>query len=511
MCKSNNAYWQALCSGCVTLRAYKTGSAGLKLTRFHSADNKAKVFVIIADYRYYPRLVFIYEILNKFCHTLKEITMIKRSHFYLLFVFVFLALFIITTPAKAAGLPENVIPGHYIVVFNDDVQMPGDAASDIARTHALGLGHIYRTAIKGFSAQIPTRRLALIRADSRVAYIEPDRMVQAIKGPPPGKGPGSGGGDTGSTPPPQVIPFGVDRVNADASPTANIDGIDDRVNADIAIIDSGISTKHPDLNRFAGVNFTSSGKSNGEDDNGHGSHVAGTAAAIDDGFGVVGVAPGARLWAVKVLDRKGSGFLSDVVAGIDWVTDRASEIEVANMSLGFAGYSTSFNTAISNSVSSGIAYVVAAGNSYKDANGYSPANHPDVITVSAISDTDGIPGWFGGLNSYGGRDRNEDGLDDGLDDYFAFFSNYGTAVDIAAPGVDILSTWKGSSYNTISGTSMAAPHVTGAAALYLSIYPATTPAELKAALIDNGISQGASDGFDGDPDSSPEPLLNGAI
>ena len=435
--------------------------------------------------------------------------MIKKARYFLLFAFLAFALIIITTPAKAQGIPENVIPGHYIVVFNDDVRLPGDAASDIARTHALGLGHIYRTAIQGFSAQIPTRRLALIRADSRVAYIEPDRTVQAIKGKPPGKG-GGGGGDSGAAPP-QVLPTGVDRAEADLSPTANIDGIDDRVDVDIAIIDTGISTKHTDLNRYVGVNFVSSGKSNGEDDNGHGSHVAGTTAALDNTIGVVGMAPGARLWAVKVLDRRGSGSLSGVIAGIDWVTGYASEIEVANMSLGFSGISAAFNTAISNSVAAGIAYVVAAGNSGKDANGYSPANHPDVITVSAITDTDGIGGGYGALSSYGAYDRNEDGILDGADDTFAFFSNYGSAVDIAAPGVDILSTWKGTGYNTISGTSMAAPHVTGAAAVYLSLYPATTPTQLKAALISGGTPQGAFDGFTNDPDSLPEPLLNGGI
>ncbi len=430
----------------------------------------------------------------------------KKRHLF--FAPSLLALLIFSLPAAAAGIPENVIPGHFIVVFYEEVTRPADAASDIAKEHALALGHTYRTAIKGFSAQIPAGRLARIKADPRVAYIEPDLMVHAIKGKPPGKG--GGGGDT-TSPPPQEIPTGVDRINAELSSAANIDGVDDRVDVDIAIIDSGISTRHSDLNRFAGVNFTFSGKSDADDDNGHGSHVAGTAAAIDNDTGVVGVAPGARLWAVKVLDRRGSGPLSGVIAGIDWVTARSSEIEVANMSLGFSGTSTAFNTAISNSVSTGIVHVVAAGNSARDAKGYSPANHPDVITVSAITDTDGTGGWYGGLSSYGGADRNNDNVDDGEDDTFAWFSNYGTVVDIAAPGVDILSTWKGDKYNTISGTSMAAPHVTGAAALYLSINPSATPAEVKGALIGNGISQGAFDGFAGDPDSTPEPLLNGAI
>jgi subtilisin family serine protease len=249
------------------------------------------------------------------------------------------------------------------------------------------------------------------------------------------------------------------------------------------------------------------GTKNGNDDNGHGTHVAGIAAAKDNGIGVVGVAPGARLWAVKVLDRNGSGFLSGVIKGVDHVTANAGAIEVANMSLG-GGNSQALNDAIKNSVAKGVVYVVAAGNSGIDASNTSPANSPDVLAVSAIVDTDGKCGKLGPSTSYGG------------DDTFASFSNYGSMVDIAAPGVNILSTYKGKTYATMSGTSMASPHVAGAVALYLAhnLKPADVAgaAAVRAAIIAAGVPQTApcssgdgNGGFTGDPDpaSNQEPLV----
>jgi subtilisin family serine protease len=171
---------------------------------------------------------------------------------------------------------------------------------------------------------------------------------------------------------------------------------------------------------------------------------------------VVGVAPGARLWAVKVLNDSGSGYISEIVAGIDWVTARASTIEVANMSLGCQCSSQALNDALTRSTNAGVVYVVAAGNSARDAATFSPANHPQVITVSAVADFNGTAG--GGAGATCRAD---------VDDTFADFSNFGSAVDLAAPGVCITSTWTGGGYATISGTSMATPHGSGAAALYI--------------------------------------------
>ena len=297
----------------------------------------------------------------------------------------------------------------------------------------------------------------------------------------------------------RLLPRGVNRVDGDLSSTLSGNGAGS-VNADIAIIDTGIRFDHPDLNVYAQKTFVS-GTSSANDDNGHGTHVAGIAAAKDNSIGVVGVAPGARLWAVKVLDSSGSGSISTIIKGIDYITQNAALIDVVNMSLGCECTSSSLNTAISNSVNAGVTYVVAAGNSGKNAASFSPANHPSVIAVSAIVDTDGKCGAKGISTSYGG------------DDTFSSFSNYGSVVDLAAPGVSIYSTYKGGSYATLSGTSMAAPHVTGAAAIYESLYPPITPSQ----QLSEAKSAGSNPAtpcqhpyhgyFTGDPDGYPEPLL----
>ena len=404
-----------------------------------------------------------------------------RISFVAVFVLVLTMAFSLTSSKSVNFAEAQKIPNQYIVVLKNNVVDPETVANDMALKHGLGKGQIYGHALKGFSAVIPDAVLEKVRNDPRVSLVEQDQVVQAFV---------------------QTLPTGINRVDADLSSTKSGDG-SGSVSVDIAIIDTGIDLIHPDLYVYKQKTFVKGTKS-ANDDNGHGTHVAGIAAAKDNSAGVAGIAPGAKLWAVKVLSRTGSGSMSNVIAGIDYVTANAGEIEVANMSLGCECTSTALNTAISNSVKAGVTYVVAAGNSGKDAATFSPANHPDVIAVSAIVDTDGKCGGLGPSTSYG------------TDDTFATFSNFGSVVDMAAPGVNIYSTYKSGTYATLSGTSMASPHVTGAAALYKANNPTATPAQVQDALKTLGIPQTKScdtalnngnGGFTGDTDGFPEPLV----
>lgn len=379
----------------------------------------------------------------------------------------------LTYSGQQAPARGQFIPGRYIVVLK-----PGATPESVSARYALRPEHTYTHALNGFAGAFPAEAVRRLLDDPQVEWIEEDQVVTIGA---------------------QTLPAGIDRVEADqnakvaAAKSAGL-GVD----VDIAIIDTGIDLKHPDLYVFKNVTFVS-GTKTGNDDNGHGTHCAGIAAARDNASGVVGVAPGARLWAVKVLDRNGSGTMSNVIKGVDYVTQYAGAIEVANMSLG-GGNSETLKTAIAKSVAKGVVYAVAAGNSAVDAANTSPANSPEVLCVSAIVDTDGIPGKKGPATSYG------------TDDSFASFSNFGGVVDIAAPGVDVLSTYKGGAYARMSGTSMASPHVAGAVALYLvnrtKPTSSTQVAEVRTAVSTAAFPQSSTDGFSGDPDSSAEPLLN---
>lgn len=285
----------------------------------------------------------------------------------------------------------------------------------------------------------------------------------------------------------------------------NVQSGPDGANVDIAVIDTGISLSHPDLNVYRNVTFVN-GTVNGDDDMGHGSHVAGVSAAKDNDMGIVGIAPGARLWALKVCDELGECDILDQIEGIEYAIQHADEIDVINLSLENPN-SPSLNKVIDEAVKAGLTVVAAAGNYGEDASNTTPANNPNVITVSAIADTDGVCGGIGpGVpEDVAGEPMN--------DDTFAYFSNFGPPVQIAAPGVGILSTLNGTGYGVDSGTSMAAPHVTGAAALFKIENPDSTPQEIRNMILDSSSTPdtvcdaGPQGYFAGDRDVLSEPLL----
>ena len=392
--------------------------------------------------------------------------------------------------AGDGGRPDDgVIPGAYIVTLADGVS-PWDVAAQHANEHAAVVDFVYDVALNGYAAHMSPRALERVLGDERVLSVVPDRVVSVDGKPdnPPGKktSPSDGGG--GSS---QAVPTGISRIGVPGIGTGA------SVAVDVAVIDTGVDLDHPDLNVVSsGKNCTT--ESSTDDGNGHGTHVAGTIGALDNATGVVGVAPGARIWPVKVLTSSGSGSSSSVICGINWVAANAGTIEVANMSLGGSAAEGTcrdggMHQAVCAAVANGVTFAVAAGNSAVDARGTAPASYDEVITVSALADFDGLPG---------GRARYTCRVDE--DDTFASFSNYGSDVDLIAPGVCIQSTWKAGGYNTISGTSMASPHVAGAAARYKALNPAASPASVKAALQSTGSLDW--DNRD-DRDSIKEPLL----
>ncbi|MFE3556501.1 PKD domain-containing protein [Streptomyces sp. NPDC059193] len=387
-------------------------------------------------------------------------------------------------PAQSQPAPQSAQRSNYIVTFKSSVENPAGVADQQARKLGGEVKSVYRNALKGYAATLPDSEVARLRSDPQVASVEPDQVARITE---------------------QTVPTGVQRVFADENPALDIDGVDDvRTDADIAVLDTGVDHDHPDLDvvgrtncayGFAGCDDNDNDQ-NLDDNHGHGTHVAGSAAAIDNGTGVVGVAPGARLWSVKVLNDSGSGSFSDIAEGLDWVAARSTTIEVVNMSLGCECTSDAISTAITNLVDKGVVVVVAAGNSSKNASTFFPANHPDVITVSALADFNGAPG--GGAPS---TCRAE------TDDTLADFSNFGSTVDIAAPGTCIYSTSLDGGYATLSGTSMASPHVAGAAAYYAALdNPAGRPDVMK--IRDDLLSTANSGWTDDSGDGIKEPLLD---
>ncbi|HET6353163.1 S8 family peptidase [Streptomyces sp.] len=331
----------------------------------------------------------------------------------------------------------TAIHNSWIVVLKDG----STRAADLGVTPKL----TYRSVLQGFSATMSGDKAAKLAADPRVAYVEQNATVRL--------------NDTQANP-----TWGIDRIDQRDLPLSKSYTYKTTAsNVNAYIIDTGIRTSHSEFGGRASVGTdTVGGGQNGQDCNGHGTHVAGTV-----GGRTYGVAKAVKLIAVRVLNCQGSGTTAGVIAGIDWVTAHAKKPAVANMSLG-GGVNTSLDNAVKKSIASGVSYAIAAGNGNflglpANACNYSPARVPEAITVGATDNTDRR----------------------------ASFSNYGTCLDLFAPGVNITSSWKDSdtATNTISGTSMATPHTAGVAALYLATHATATPAQVREAIV-NGATTG---------------------
>jgi subtilisin family serine protease len=332
---------------------------------------------------------------------------------------------------------QSKVENSYIVVLKNNSNASGNARA-AERSTGGKVGFVYNNALKGYSIQLPpqasTRALEALRNNPNVEFIEEDKEVYAL------------GTQTNAT-------WGLDRIDQQSLPLDGLYNYENTAgNVTAYILDTGINYSHTDFSGRASFGFDAYG-GDGTDCDGHGTHVAGTV-----GGDTWGVAKNVQLVAVRVLDCNGSGTYSGVIAGIDWVTANASGPSVANMSLG-GGFSSSLNTAVKNSVEAGITYAVSAGNENTDACTKSPASTQEAITVGSTSSSDAR----------------------------SSFSNYGSCVDIFAPGSGITSAWIGSNSATatLSGTSMAAPHVAGVAALYLQTNTAASPADVYTALFNN--------------------------
>jgi subtilisin family serine protease len=346
-----------------------------------------------------------------------------------------------TAPASAAegqilgADSATAIDGSYIVVYKDSAAARASSTAD-----ALGSKVTFRydAVFHGFAASMSEQQAKQLAADPNVAYVEQNQTFHV------------------TTDQPSPPSWGLDRVDQRSLPlNQNYSYSTTASNVHAYIIDTGLDLDHPDYGGRASSGFDAVDGGTADDGHGHGSHVAGTI-----GGNTYGLAKGVSLVAVRVLNAQGSGTTAQVVAGIDWVTDNAIRPAVANMSLG-GGVSTAIDDAVRNSITNDegehVTYAIASGNSNANACNFSPARVAEAITVNASTITDAR----------------------------ASFSNFGSCTDIFAPGNNITSDWLNGGTNTISGTSMATPHVAGAAALYLADHPTATPAEVATALTDN--------------------------
>ncbi|MEV0681453.1 S8 family serine peptidase [Actinosynnema sp. NPDC050436] len=372
---------------------------------------------------------------------------------------------------RGAGAP-GAVKDAYIVVFKDSAvgaQQAPAKAGDLAAKYGGKVKLTYTAALRGFSVAMTEAQARRLAADPAVDYVEQDGIAKA-----------SGVQDNPT--------WGLDRVDQKNLPLdKKYNYANTASNVTAYVVDTGIHKAHSDFGGRAvdGYDFIDN-DSVAQDCNGHGTHVAGTI-----GSTTYGVAKGVRLVAVRVLNCQGQGEWSQVIGGIDWVAKNAVKPAVANMSLG-GGADSSVDNAVKKAVAAGVTFAVASGNDNKDACSTSPARTPEAITVNATDSSDTR----------------------------STFSNYGSCTDIFAPGTGITSTWNNGGTNSISGTSMATPHVAGAAALYLSGNTSATPAQVAKALTDNATSGAVKSPGSGSPnkllytgfigDGGPSPCSGGS-
>ncbi|KPI29893.1 Aqualysin 1 [Actinobacteria bacterium OV320] len=342
----------------------------------------------------------------------------------------------------AAGSP-TAVKDSYIVTLKSQAGFKASSATgkNLVKGYGGTVGKTFGSALNGYTATLSATEARRLAADPAVATVEQNQTVRVS--------------DTTQS----SAPWGLDRVDQTSLPLSGTYTYPDTAGSGVTayVIDTGVRITHSQISGRASYGYDAvDGDTTASDGNGHGTHVATTIAGS-----TYGVAKKAKIVAVRVLDNAGSGTTAGVIAGIDWVTNNHSGPSVANLSLG-GGASTTLDTAVRNSIASGVAYAVAAGNSSANASSYSPARVTQAITVGATTSTDAR----------------------------ASYSNYGSVLDIFAPGSSITAGWYTSdtATNTISGTSMATPHVAGAAAVYLAGHTSATPAQVATALVNGATS-----------------------
>jgi subtilisin family serine protease len=389
--------------------------------------------------------------------------------------------------AAASGTPTKHT---YIVTLRREADQDG-----CVKEHQVKRGRIFRHALNGFTADLDDAAVQRLKKDKRVLAVESNGQVVP-----------------NLILPPQIVPSGVLRMGLTNFPEANFIRPDERIDVDVALLDTGIDINHPDLNIFKVVGFADPGLS-GADWNGHGTHVAGIIGALNNNAGVIGVAPGVRLWSVQVLGQQQSGW-DNVIAGFEYIAQHADKISVVNCSLGPQPSSTTnpvvaVEQVVSNLVSLGVVVVACAGNNNGDIAGpdgifgtgddFIPASLPEAMAVSAMDPTNDTIANFSNFSS--------------VSKVPSYVNSPGLGIDVAAPGASILSTYlsSGNGYAALSGTSMACPHVVGIVALYIAANGRATNAagvyKIRQAIIDSALSQSQwNTNNTHDPDGNPEPL-----